>query len=632
MSDEPKTREELLAEIEELRGHVARLQAAAAERSQTEENYRSLLEACPDAVVMSDLQGRVLFASPQTWDLLGFPRALSLCGQNAVDYVVESDRPRLAKNIAHVIEAGVRRNTEYKAFRHDGTSLPVEVSSAVIRNAAGEPTAAMAIIHDVTERNRVQQELRQSHDELRAIYDSVVDGLIIVDLETEQCVRANPQMARMLGYTPETIPTDPARVHRPEDFEHIAACFHKQVEGLLPVAENIPFVHKDGHIVYADISGTRMEYRQRPCLIALIRDVTRRKQAEEALRASEERFRAAFEAAPVGVVVVDDHRRVTRANRAMCQMLGFTPEELLGRFLPDSMHPDDRDLSLPLFHKLLAGEIPSYTVEKRYVRKTGEAFWVQATTAAILDPDGRFDFALAIVEDIDERKRSREALHREHQTLWRMLRSSDHERQLIAYEIHDGLAQQLAAAAMQFQTYEHLRDKCSADAKTTFDAGLQILRQAHLETRRLISGVRPPILDESGIVAAIAHLVHDQLMTDGPKIEFQSDVQFGRLAPVLENAIYRIAQESMANACKHSKSDRIQVRLAQSDDRVRLQVCDWGVGFRPDDVRRDSYGIEGIRERVRLLGGSMTIDSRPGEGTRLDVVLPLLDQEPHDGL
>ena len=90
-----------------------------------------------------------------------------------------------------------------------------------------------------------------------------------------------------------------------------------------------------------------------------------------------------------------------------------------------------------------------------------------------------------------------------------MLQASDHERQLIAYDIHDGLAQELAGAIMQFQIYDHAKEGDPDEAKKAFDGGVTLLRQSHFEARRLISGVRPPILDESGVMAAIAHLVHE---------------------------------------------------------------------------------------------------------------------------
>ena len=215
-------------------------------------------------------------------------------------------------------------------------------------------------------------------------------------------------------------------------------------------------------------------------------------------------------------------------------------------------------------------------------------------------------------------------MERERRTLKHMLRASDHQRQLIAYDIHDGLAQQLTGAIMQFQSYDHLRTAEPAEAQKAFDGGLSLLRQAHAEARRLISGVRPPILDESGVVAAIAHLVHDPAFERGPKIEFRSRVTFHRLAPVVENVVYRIVQEGLTNARHHSHSPEIRVSLLQRDDRLRIKIQDWGVGFDPATVHENRFGLEGIRKH-RLMGGKCTIRSRPGTGAAIIVELPVVE-------
>ena len=238
------------------------------------------------------------------------------------------------------------------------------------------------------------------------------------------------------------------------------------------------------------------------------------------MRASEERFRVTFEEAPVGMVIGVGDGVITKANRAVCRMGGYAQEELVGRHVRDLTYPEDRELSGPLVKRLLAGEIPSFTLEKRYLRKDGQPFWAQATTAIAHDPDGKIAFTLGVVEDITERKRATEALHRERRTLKHMLEASDHERRLISYDIHDGLAQDLAGAMMQFQIYAHAQQANPKDAAKAFDTGMTMLQQTHAEARRLISGVRPPILDESGIMAAIAHLVYDPAFDRGTEDRF----------------------------------------------------------------------------------------------------------------
>lgn len=279
---------------------------------------------------------------------------------------------------------------------------------------------------------------------------------------------------------------------------------------------------------------------------------------------------------------------------------------------------------------MLAGEIEHYTIDKRFLRKDGSVVHATVFVRGFRREDATIDHILALIEDITERKRAEEALAREHRTLKHLLQSSDHERQLIAYEIHDELAQQLAGAIMQFQAFSHLRDTKLKDAARAFDAGMTMLHQSHLEARRLISGVRPPILDEAGIVAAVSHLVNEEKRQKGPKIEYLSKVEFGRLTPILESAIYRIIQEALTNACRHSKAKKVHVELVQCGDRIRIEVRDRGVGFTPEDVEESRFGLEGIRERARLLGGRAIIETKLGLGTRVMVELPIVLRRPED--
>jgi signal transduction histidine kinase len=234
---------------------------------------------------------------------------------------------------------------------------------------------------------------------------------------------------------------------------------------------------------------------------------------------------------------------------------------------------------------------------------------------------------VSFFRDITERKRAEAALERERQSLWRMLQASDHERQTISYEIHDGLAQYLAAATMQFQTHDALRENSPDKAKKAYETAVELVRQSHAEARRLVSVVRPPIIDEIGLETAISHLVHEQRRHGGPNIECHSDVQFGKLPPILENALYRIVQEALTNACKHSKSKKVTVTMTQEGQDVRLEVRDWGIGFDSKSVEKGHFGLEGIRQRARLLGGRLTIESTPGSGTLVQVVMPIVERQ-----
>jgi signal transduction histidine kinase len=197
-------------------------------------------------------------------------------------------------------------------------------------------------------------------------------------------------------------------------------------------------------------------------------------------------------------------------------------------------------------------------------------------------------------------------------------------RQLVAYEIHDGLAQQLTSALYKFQSVEQAYERDPGAAQKMFAEGVRLLREAMAECRRLISGLRPPVLDEAGIVAAINSLVAEQRQRGGPEIEFVHREEFERLAPPVEIAAFRIVQECLTNACRYSQSQKVRVELGRVNGRVRIEVQDWGIGFDPERIEGGHFGLEGIRQRARLLGGVATIQAAPKQGTHITVELPLL--------
>jgi signal transduction histidine kinase len=301
--------------------------------------------------------------------------------------------------------------------------------------------------------------------------------------------------------------------------------------------------------------------------------------------------------------------------------MGYSEEELK-RMSPVDVHPsDDAEQAWERFRAHASGQI-TRSEDVRLLRRDKSLFHADVTSGRI-----RYEGRPCVVffyRDVTQRRQAEEALRRERRALRQLLQAVDHERQVIAYEIHDGLAQLIAGALMQFQVYERAAGSVLESGADSFQQGMRILRQSHAEVRRLISGVRPPMLDELGVVAAVGNLIQESRNGQRPKIEFVPQVQFDRLAPIEENAIYRIVQEALANARQHSQSERILVQLEQREDSLQVLVQDWGVGFDPASIGEGHFGLDGIRERARMLGGRAEIKTKPGSGTSVSVTLPMM--------
>ena len=353
----------------------------------------------------------------------------------------------------------------------------------------------------------------------------------------------------------------------------------------------------------------------------------RRTQSE--LEISRARYFDLYDLAPVGYFTLNKDGVILEANATGAGLLGVVRCGLVNQPMARFILPEDQDIYYRHRRQLFATRSPQ-VCELRMIRKDAAPFWSRLESTVPQDDESDTPVYRAVISDITERKQAEEELARERQSLWKMLQASDHERQIISYEIHDGLAQYLAAAGMQFQVYDSLKENLPDETKEALETAKELVHQAHAESRRLISEVRPPVIDEIGLETAISQLIYERRKRGGPKIECHSDVQLGKLPPILENALYRIAQEALTNACKHSKSKKVLVTLVQQGQDVRLEVRDWGIGFDSELVKEGRFGVEGIRQRVRLLGGRLTIESKPDSGTLVQVVVPILEKRTED--
>ncbi len=224
--------------------------------------------------------------------------------------------------------------------------------------------------------------------------------------------------------------------------------------------------------------------------------------------------------------------------------------------------------------------------------------------------------------EIAERQRSDLELQEKQQLLERLISTHERDRQLVAYEIHDTFLQDVIAALMFIDTYYDRQSSGDEARLEPLEQARKLLRKSIDEARRMINGLRPPIIDEQGIVAGLEYLVNE-VNARGLEIRLVHKMNLERLTPTLEAAIYRIVQEGLSNIERHSKSRFGQIKMCQIDDRVRLEIRDLGMGFDPAIVAEGHYGLQGIKERARLVGGTVAVQSVPNEGTDIIVEIPL---------
>ncbi|MBP85376.1 MAG: hypothetical protein CMJ64_01450 [Planctomycetaceae bacterium] len=322
---------------------------------------------------------------------------------------------------------------------------------------------------------------------------------------------------------------------------------------------------------------------------------------------------------PVFAYVVDlPERSFAHVNAHSASLLGYSADEVCAegaKFFSQRVHSDDairaRDGETRV---TLAADGETAESDFRIRHQDGRWRWVhRREVVASRDDEGNAAQVLGLLEDITERKLSERHLVRHHERLL----------QLVAYDIHDGLVQDVVGAQMAVEGIIEELQETDADCIQEVILLRGLLRKAINEGRRMITELRPMIIDEMGVVEALNYLVKEEQAADRLAVIFTHDVTFHRLDPMLEGTLFRIVQESLNNVRRHAKVAEAKVRMKQCESSVVVEIEDSGVGFQAANVGDQHFGLEGIRERARLLRGRATIKSELGKGTLVSVTLPI---------
>ncbi len=468
---------------------------------------------------------------------------------------------------------------------------------------------------------------------LEGVFQHALDAIVLIDDEGRY-VTVNPAMCELVGRSRDellSLRTGHLSAGAPGELEAWWRTFFDQgfAEGEFPVR------HSSGRILQVEFRAVANVLPGSH--LAILRDVTERRRAEEELRDQEAHLALLLDQVPAGIWTVDHDLVFTSTSGRILRALGLRVGSLTGTSLTElGERVALPELVVAAHHEALAGHRWSGTFE-----------WLRRTWQCEVEPlhrgretVGAVGLAVDVTETVQTKQQLEETVaelrlvdrEREH-LLERLLRVEHEERSRIARELHDDLGQVLVSASLYARWFADRFD--GADAWGRAHRLVELLGAAMESSRAITWRMLPREVEGRGLVGALAHLAEQVRDAVGLDVRFEAGEQLPRLGDSDAAVIYRVAQEAITNVVRHAEASTVRLTIVREGGWLRLTVSDDGVGFDTAAPRAaeepHATGLEGMRERASSVGAELTVDSAPGRGTTVELGVPVLEVESSRG-
>jgi PAS domain S-box-containing protein len=629
-----------------LAGAIGRERAQTAIR-ESEARYRQLVERVPAAVYVAEpgptgawtyVSGQIermlgytpeeLMGDPTLWERLIHPDDRDRVVGTEVDVARAAERPGALEGLLLATEYRmVARDGRVVWFRDEASFLPSE----------GDAPLMQGLLLDITERKEAEERLRETNEALQTLIKSSPLAIVALDLEGI-VTRWNPAAERIFGWTEgEAVGRRAPWVPDERRPDHEALMARLRSGQVLSGVEAARF-RKDGIPIQIRISAAPVKDADGTVVgvTSLIADITEQKAAEEALQQSEAMAAGVVESSVDCIVVMDHQGRIVEFNPAAEGTFGHSRDEMLGRKVAELMPARYRDRHAAGVIRLVStGEsrILGNRIELSGLRADGTEFPAELTITRVARKEPpQF---IGVLRDITERKRSEEEVRRtlerlrrtdeeRRRLLSRVVAAQEEERRRIAGEIHDDSVQVMSAVGIRL---DMLHRYVQEEAQVRVVEELQrTVRTAVERLRQLMFELRPPALDRDGLVAAVRQYLDRAQEEDGLAFTLENRL-LDEPDPPTRLALYRVVQEAVTNVRKHAEATSASVTIDQREGGTVVTVTDDGVGFEASEESPPGHlGLSAMREHAEIAGGRLSIRSRPGAGTTVEVWVPRQDR------
>jgi len=574
------------------------------------ELFHNVFNASPIGIVVENMDGQPLFVNPAFCSFLGFTEQ-ELHSKHCVDFSPPEDA---AKDwvLFQQLRAGSidHYQLEKRYFRKDGSLVWGSLSISLLKSHPSPLVIAM--VEDITAR-KAAEEGRFRHT---AIVESAQDAIISKNLEA-RITTWNACAERIFGYTEEEAVGQPITIIIPpylqdEENEILTRLKaggrieHYETKRLTKTGTEVDVSLTIGPI--KDATGCVVGFSK------IAHEITERKRAEEELQESEEKFRSVFRDAGIGMVIVSPDGRFLAANKAFCECLGYTEEELRARTVESVTFKEDWPPFSQKLREAVAEGRNFQWFEKRCLHKSGRIVNTETSPSLIRSKDGAPRYFVAEVLDVTSRIQAQLALS---EMTRKLIEAQEQERARIGRELHDDINQRLSMLAVEL---EQLQDDPSDFPRRALELRRQT-DEISRDVQALSHELHSSKLEYLGVVAGIRSWCREFAERQKIAVDFTGDVSIV-FPPEVGLTLFRVLQEGLHNAVKHSGVKRVEVQIHKHLGEIHLIINDMGNGFDIEMVQGNGLGLTSMRERVRLVNGTVDIQSKPTSGTTLHVRVP----------
>lgn len=485
---------------------------------------------------------------------------------------------------------------------------------------------------EITERRNIEARLRQERDFISGILDTENAIVVVVDLDA-RILRFNRAGEAATGYyAHELIGKTLWETLLPEaQVANFKRHLDAVASGIFPSECEIKWRGKDGGTRLVQLSNTAILGSNGKCthMISTGIDITDRRMTEAALVRTRENFELLVEGVTdYAIYMLDRDGAIVSWNVGAERISGYSASEVIGAHFSEFFSPDEPRKRESHVELRIAAVDGLYQREGWYLRRDGSRLWATLTINPVRGNGNELRGFSVIINDISERKKSESALA-ESRELLRSLSSHlqtvrEEEKAGLARELHDELGSMLTSLKIEISS---LKQQLAQDLDATharIDAIVDTVHEAITTTRRISTDLRPPILDNLGLLPAIEWQLEQFKQRTGMEVDLHITNDSTILGNTHTIAIFRILQEGLTNIIRHAGATRVSVAIAIDGQYIAMDIIDDGIGFSVDEHKTGGhYGLYSMQERARALGGTVDIISQPGEGTRLKVRVPV---------